>query len=95
MSRYVPLPGFTQIGSIHVSAYIESVTDRFAPQTIKQRLAALRGLFDWPARLGILESNPASPELGRLEVHGAPRTPPDFERRLGHRSRYLGASEKG
>jgi integrase len=47
-----------------VSLYIESVGERFAPQTVKQRLAALRGLFDWLARHGVLETNPAAPVRG-------------------------------
>jgi len=40
---------------------MESLGDRFAPQTVKQRLAALRGVFDWLARHGVLETNPAAP----------------------------------
>ena len=41
--RFAPvadLGSLAEIRSIHVSAYIESVGERFAPQTVKQRLAA-------------------------------------------------------
>jgi site-specific recombinase XerD len=58
------LSSLVEVRSIHVSAYIESVGERFAPQTVKQRLAALRGLFDWLARHGVLETNPAAPVRG-------------------------------
>src|SRR5258707_13691020 len=55
--RFEPVAGLgslAEVRSIHVSLYIESVGDRFAPQTVKLRLAALRGLFDWLARHGVL-----------------------------------------
>lgn len=58
------LGSLAEIRSIHVSAYIEAVGERFAPQTVKLRLAALRGLFDWLARHGVLETNPAAPVRG-------------------------------
>jgi integrase len=60
----VRLGSLAEIRSIHVSLYIEAVGERFAPQTVKQRLAALRGLFDWLARHGVLETNPAAPVRG-------------------------------
>jgi len=58
------LGSLAEVRLIHVSLYIESVGDRFAPQTVKLRLAALRGLFDWLARHGVLETNPAAPVRG-------------------------------
>ena len=48
------LGSLAEIRSIHVSAYIESIGERFAPQTVKQRLAALRGLFGSGPRLAAL-----------------------------------------
>jgi site-specific recombinase XerD len=65
--RFEPVAGLgslAEVRSIHVSAYIEETGNRFAPQTVKQRLAALRGLFDWLARHGVLETNPAAPVRG-------------------------------
>jgi len=58
------LGSLAEVRSIHVSLYMESVGDRFAPQTVKLRLAAIRGLFDWLARHGVLEINPATPVRG-------------------------------
>lgn len=47
---------------LHVAAYIESLT--LAPPSIKQRLAALRRLFDWLVVGQVLASNPASAVRG-------------------------------
>ena len=69
------LGSLAEIRSIHVSAYIESVGERFAPQTVKQRLAALRGLFDWLARHGVLETNPAAPVRGPAYTIRRGKTP--------------------
>jgi len=69
------LGSLAEIRSIHVSAYIESVGERFAPQTVKQRLAALRGLFDWLARHGVLEVNPAAPVRGPAYTIKRGKTP--------------------
>lgn len=59
----------------HENPYIESLDHRFAPQTIKQRLAALRGLFDWLARHGVLDSNPAAPVRGPAYSYKRGKTP--------------------
>ncbi len=75
---YSPVAGLgslAEIRSIHVSAYIEHATARFAPQTVKLRLAGLRGLFDWLARHGVLESNPAAPVRGPAYSQARGKTP--------------------
>jgi integrase/recombinase XerC len=69
------LGSLAEIRSIHVSAYIESVGARFAPQTVKLRLAALRGLFDWLARHGVLDTNPAAPVRGPAYTIKRGKTP--------------------
>jgi len=69
------LGSLAEVRSIHVSLYIESLGDRFAPQTVKQRLAALRGLFDWLARHGVLETNPAAPVRGPAYTYKRGKTP--------------------
>ena len=69
------LGSLADIRSIHVSAYIEHVSDRFAPQTVKLRLAGLRGLFDWLARHGVLETNPAAPVRGPSYTQKRGKTP--------------------
>ncbi len=76
--RFEPVAGLgslAEVRSIHVSAYIEAIGDRFAPQTVKQRLAALRGLFDWLARHGVLETNPAAPVRGPAYTTKRGKTP--------------------
>lgn len=47
----------------HVAAYIESLTHLSAP-SIKQRLAALRALFDWLVVGQVIPTNPASSVRG-------------------------------
>jgi len=42
---------------------------------VKQRLAALRGLFDWLARHGVLETNPAAPVRGPAYTYQRGKTP--------------------
>jgi integrase/recombinase XerC len=71
----VGLASLAEIRSIHVSAYIEHAGMRFAPQTVKQRLAALRALFDWLARHGVLENNPAAPVRGPAYAYKRGKTP--------------------
>src|SRR5665213_1529143 len=69
------LGSLAEVRSIHVSAYIEHVSARFAPQTVKLRLAGLRGLFDWLARHGVLETNPAAPVRGPAYSQNRGKTP--------------------
>ena len=69
------LNSLAEVRSIHVSAYIEHVSARFAPQTVKLRLAALRGLFDWLARHGVLAVSPAAPVRGPAYSQNRGKTP--------------------
>jgi site-specific recombinase XerD len=48
------------IGALHVRAYMETLIDRKKPPTVKQHLAALRGLFDWLIDGQIVGQNPAA-----------------------------------
>lgn len=76
--RFAPvaeLKSLAEIRSIHVTVYIESVSARFSAPTVKLRLAALRGLFDWLARHGVLEANPAGPVRGPSYVIKRGKTP--------------------
>ncbi len=76
--RFAPVAGLgslAEIRSIHVSAYIEDIGERYSPQTVKLRLAALRGLFDWLARHGVLETNPAAPVRGPAYTYKRGKTP--------------------
>lgn len=56
------IAGVQQVQPVHVAAYIESLT--LAPPSIKQRLAALRMLFDWLVVGQVMSSNPASAVRG-------------------------------
>jgi site-specific recombinase XerD len=65
--RFEPLATMASLAEVkpdHVSAYIAAVNARFSPQMVRQRLAALRGLFEYLARYGVLESNPAAAARG-------------------------------
>jgi integrase/recombinase XerC len=59
------LAEFRQLTPVHVAAWVESmVQGGFEPPTIKQRLAAVRMLFDWLVTGGVIASNPASSVRG-------------------------------
>jgi len=76
--RFEPVAGLgslAEVRSIHVAAYIEAAGERFSEQTVKQRLAALRGLFDWLARHGVLETNPAAAVRGPAYTYKRGKTP--------------------
>ena len=51
-----------QVQPVHVAAYIESL--RIAAPSVKQRLAALRMLFDWLVIGQVMPTNPASSVRG-------------------------------
>jgi len=52
------------IEAVHVAAYIEQMTQQKAAQTVKQRLAAIKALFDYLVTGGVLTANPASAVRG-------------------------------
>jgi site-specific recombinase XerD len=58
---------------VHVAAYIEQL--RLAPQTVKQRLAALRALFDWLVVGQVLPINPAASVRGPRHSVKVGKTP--------------------
>ncbi len=49
---------------LHVAAYVEALTRSHSAPTAKQRLAAIRGLFDWLVRNQVLPTNPAASVRG-------------------------------
>jgi len=64
-SRWCGRHGILDVRSVepvHVAAYIEQSS--LAPQTVKQRLAALRALFDWLVVGHVLLVNPAASVRG-------------------------------
>ena len=60
---------------LHVAAWIEAQTKTHAAPTVKQRLAALRHLFDWLVTGHVIEVNPAHAVRGPSHAVRAGRTP--------------------
>lgn len=63
------------IEAVHIAAYIEQMTDTHAAQTVKQRLAAIKALFDYLVTGGILTANPASAVRGPKHSQTKGKTP--------------------
>jgi site-specific recombinase XerD len=59
----------------HVSTYIERLTQTYRAPTVKQHLAALRMLFDWPITGQVIEQNPAAAVRGPKHVVKKGKTP--------------------
>jgi integrase/recombinase XerD len=58
------LQSIAQVSSFHVAAYVELLGREHSAPTVKQRLAAIRMMFDWLATGGILPFNPATAVRG-------------------------------
>ncbi len=65
----------TEIASVHVAAYIEELQKTRSAPTAKQRLAALRHLFDWLVIGQIIPTNPAASVRGPKHVVKVGKTP--------------------
>lgn len=65
----------TETASLHVAAYIEELGRTQSAPTVKQRLAAIRRLFDWLAAGGVLPFNPASAVRGPSHSAKVGKTP--------------------
>lgn len=63
------------VASLHVAAYVEELGRMQSAPTVKQRLAAIRRLFDWLASGGVLPFNPASAVRGPSHSARVGRTP--------------------
>jgi site-specific recombinase XerC len=59
----------------HVAAYVEQLQQRLYAPSVKQRLAAQRVLFDWPAVGQVILVNPASWVRGPRHSVGKGKTP--------------------
>ena len=60
---------------VHVAGYIEQLTGRRAPSTVKQHLAAIRRFYGWMVTGGLLERNPAADVRGPSVRTEAGKTP--------------------
>lgn len=58
------IPSLTAVQPVHVAAHIEQMTKTLSPPTVKQRLAAIRHLFDWLVTGQIVPVNPAASVRG-------------------------------
>ena len=75
----------TAVQPLHVAAWIEMQQQTLAAPTVKQRLAAIRHLFDWLVRGQVVPVNPASSVRGPSHVVKEGKTPvlsPDEARAL-------------
>ncbi|MGH1351607.1 MAG: tyrosine-type recombinase/integrase [Methyloligellaceae bacterium] len=63
------------ITSIHIATYVETLSERLSPPTVKQHLAAIRMLFDWLILGQVMPSNPASAVRGPKHVVKKGKTP--------------------
>ncbi len=75
----------TAVQPLHVAAWIEQQTRELAAPTIKQRLAAIRSLFDWLVTGQLIPTNPAASVRGPSHVIKRGKTPvlaPDEARAL-------------
>lgn len=63
------------IRSHHVALYVEGLTRRHAAPTVKQRLAAIRMLFDWLIVGQVVAQNPAAATRGPKHVVETGKTP--------------------
>ncbi len=60
---------------LHVAAYIEQLTKTHSAPTVKQRLAAIRHLFDWLVTGHVIERNPAHSVRGPTHSVKRGKTP--------------------
>ncbi|MBB3356038.1 site-specific recombinase XerD [Rhizobium sp. BK049] len=63
------------ITPIHVSGWIEELTGAHAAPTVKQRLAAVRHLFDWLVIGQVMDANPAHSVRGPKHSRKRGKTP--------------------
>ncbi|MCQ4189047.1 tyrosine-type recombinase/integrase [Methylocystis suflitae] len=64
-----------EVGPLHVGAYVEALTRSRSAPTAKQRLAAIRMLFDWLVTGQIVPTNPAASVRGPRHVVKVGKTP--------------------
>jgi site-specific recombinase XerD len=63
------------IEPVHVAAWVEKLGREFSPPSVKQMLAAVRMLFDWPVVGQVLAVNPAAAVRGPKYVVRTGKTP--------------------
>jgi len=71
----VGVPSIADVQPLHVSTWIEAATRELAAPSVKQRLAALRHLFDWLVVGQVVPINPAHTVRGPRHVVTSGQTP--------------------
>ena len=71
----VGVPDLLAVGPLHVATWIELQTQTLAAPSVKQRLAALRHLFDWLVVGQVIPHNPASSVRGPSHTARTGKTP--------------------
>jgi len=69
------VPSIAAVQPVHVAAWIEASLRKLAAPSVKQRLAALRHLFDWLVVGQVVPANPAHTVRGPRHVVTSGQTP--------------------
>ena len=62
------VPSISAVQPVHVATWIEAATRELAAPSVKQRLAAIRHLFDWLVTGQVVPGNPAGSVRGPRHV---------------------------
>ncbi len=71
----VGVPSIAAVQPVHVATWIEAGTHELAAPSVKQRLAAIRHLFDWLVTGQVVPVNPAGSVRGPRHVVTSGQTP--------------------
>jgi site-specific recombinase XerD len=71
----VGVPDLTAVAPLHVSTWIELQCQKLAAPSVKQRLAAIRHLFDWLVVGQVVPHNPAASVRGPSHTTRTGKTP--------------------
>src|SRR5437868_7096562 len=71
----IGVPSIAAVQPVHVATWIEASTRELAAPSVKQRLAALRHLFDWLVNGQVVPVNPAHTVRGPRHVVTSGQTP--------------------
>jgi site-specific recombinase XerD len=71
----VGVPSIAAVQPLHVASWIELQTQTLSAPTVKQRLAAIRHLFDWLVTGQVVPHNPAASVRGPSHVAKTGKTP--------------------
>jgi len=69
------VPSIAAVTPLHIATWIEAQTRELAAPTVKQRLAALRHLFDWLVTGQVVPVNPAASVRGPSHIVTSGKTP--------------------